>query len=164
MVTFVLKDSSYDEDGTSYVVAEHKTMLEAKQFIMNELELSCSYIDFDCCLDRPMRIEGKFNIEPGKLSRTFDRYTLNQFAFKDKLPVKLIEVTDYDPHKPKQKFISGGRGRGIGIGMSGDVGLSHPPRSHPPRSQSTFNTNLTQMDFVDTFDLNSQNDFPALGS
>ena len=111
-----------------------------------------------------MRIEGKFNIEPGKLSRTFDRYTLNQFAFKDKLPVKLIEVTDYDPHKPKQKFISGGRGRGRGIGMSGDVGLSHPPRSHPPRSQSTFNTNLTQMDFVDTFDLNSQNDFPALGS
>ena len=111
-----------------------------------------------------MRIEGKFNIEPGKLSRTFDRYTLNQFAFKDKLPVKLIEVTDYDPHKPKPKFISGGRGRGRGIGMSGDVGLSHPPRSHPPRSQSTFNTNLTQMDFVDTFDLNSQNDFPALGS
>jgi hypothetical protein len=159
MVTFVLKDSSYDEDGTSYVVAEHKTMLEAKQFIMNELELSCSYIDFDCCLDRPMRIEGKFNIEPGKLSRTFDRYTLNQFAFKDKLPVKLIEVTDYDPHKPKPKFISGGRGRGRGIGMSGDVGLSHPQSS-----QSTFNTNLTQMDFVDTFDLNSQNDFPALGS
>ena len=108
-----------------------------------------------------MRIEGKFNIEPGKLSRTFDRYTLNQFAFKDKLPVKLIEVTDYDPHKPKPKFISGGRGRGIGrgIGMSGDVGLSHPQSS-----QSTFNTNLTQMDFVDTFDLNSQNDFPALGS
>ena len=159
MVTFVLKDSSYDEDGTSYVVDDRKTMLEAKQFIMNELELSCSYIDFDCCLDRPMRIEGKFNIEPGKLSRTFDRYTLNQFAFKDKLPVKLIEVTDYDPHKPKPKFISGGRGRGRGIGMSGGVGLSHPPRS-----QSTFNTNLTQMDFVDTFDLNSQNDFPALGS
>ena len=152
MVIFVVDDREFEVD-------ESKTMLEAKQFIMNELELSCSYIDFDCCLDRPMRIEGKFNIEPGKLSRTFDRYTLNQFAFKDKLPVKLIEVTDYDPHKPKQKFISGGRGRGRGIGMSGDVGLSHPPRS-----QSTFNTNLTQMDFVDTFDLNSQNDFPALGS
>lgn len=163
MVIFVVDDREFEVD-------ESKTMLEAKQFIMNELELSCSYIDFDCCLDRPMRIEGKFNIEPGKLSRTFDRYTLNQFAFKDKLPVKLIEVTDYDPHKPKQKFISGGRGRGRGrgigrgIGMSGDVGLGHPPRSHPPRSQSTFNTNLTQMDFVDTFDLNSQNDFPALGS
>ena len=154
MVIFVVDDREFEVD-------ESKTMLEAKQFIMNELELSCSYIDFDCCLDRPMRIEGKFNIEPGKLSRTFDRYTLNQFAFKDKLPVKLIEVTDYDPHKPKPKFISGGRGRGIGrgIGMSGGVGLSHPPRS-----QSTFNTNLTQMDFVDTFDLNSQNDFPALGS
>ena len=154
MVIFVVDDREFEVD-------ESKTMLEAKQFIMNELELSCSYIDFDCCLDRPMRIEGKFNIEPGKLSRTFDRYTLNQFAFKDKLPVKLIEVTDYDPHKPKPKFISGGRGRGIGrgIGMSGGVGLSHPPRS-----QSTFNTNLTQMDFVDTFDINSQNDFPALGS
>jgi hypothetical protein len=158
MVTFIINDREF-------ALEESKTMLEAKEFIMKELELSCSYIDFDCCLDRPMRIEGKFNIEPGKLSRTFDRYTLNQFAFKDKLPVKLIEVTDYDPHKPKPKFISGGRGRGRGrvigggIGMSGDVGLSHPPRS-----QSTFNTNLTQMDFVDTFDLNSQNDFPALGS
>ena len=155
MVTFVLNDSSYDENGSSYVVSEKKTMLEAKQFIMNELELSCSYIDFECCLDRPMRIEGKFNIEPGKLSRTFDRYTLQQFAFKDKLLVKLIEVNDYDPTKIKKPFLSGGRGRGLGL--SNNI---------TPPSTSTFNTNLYQVDMsVDnTFDLTSKNDFPSLGT
>ncbi len=154
MVTFIINDREFEVDDS-------KTMLEAKELIMKELELSCLYIDIDCCLDRPMRVEGKFNIEPGKLSRTFDRYTLNQFAFKDKVTVTLNEISDYDPHKPKKPFMSGGRGRGRGMGrgMSGDVALSHPQSS-----QSTFNTNLNQMDFVDTFDLNSQNDFPTLGS
>ena len=147
MVIFVVDDREFEVD-------ESKTMLEAKELIMKELELSCLYIDIDCCLDRPMRVEGKFNIEPGKLSRTFDRYTLNQFAFKDKLLVKLTEVTDYDPHKPKKPFMSGGRGRGRGRGLT---------------QPTQFNTNLNQMDVFNenkavenTFDLTSNDDFPSL--
>ena len=157
MVFFIVDDREFE-------VVNTKTMLEAKEYIMKELELTCLYIDIEFCLDRPMRVEGKFNIEPGKLSRTFDRYLLNQFAFKDKVTVIVNEVPDYDPHKPKKPFMSGGRGRGMSRGMSRGmgrgIGLTQP---------SQFNTNLNQMDMFNenksaenTFDLTSNNDFPSL--
>ena len=31
-------------------------------------------MDLEFCLERPMRILGKFNVEPGKVPTTFDRY------------------------------------------------------------------------------------------
>ena len=147
MVVIIVDDREFNVDDT-------KTMLDAKEFIMKELELSCIYIDIEVCLDRPMRVVGKFNIEPGKLSRTFDRYQLNQFAFKDKLTVTLIEINDYDPHKPKKPFMSGGRG------------LATKRNVNP--NQPKFNTNLYQVDITEdnkkSFNLSSQDDFPSLGS
>ena len=32
-------------------------MLEAKKYIISELNLNCKYIDIEFCLDRPMRTE-----------------------------------------------------------------------------------------------------------
>ena len=60
MATFIINDKEF-------VLEESNTMLEAKEFIMKGLELTCKYIDIEFCLDRPMRVEGKFNIEPGVL-------------------------------------------------------------------------------------------------
>ena len=120
--------------------------------------LKCKYIDIEFCLDRPMRTEGKFNIEPGKASRTFDRYTLNQFAFKDKVIVNIFEIDDYDPDK-KITLFSGGRGRGMGNGLD----TSRPLNPSQPK----FNTNLNQVEIETenkTFNLDSQIDFPSLGT
>ena len=159
MVTFIINDREF-------TLEESKTMLEAKKYIISELNLSCKYIDIEFCLERPMRIEGKFNIESGKASRTFDRYTLNQFAFKDKVNVNIIEIYDYDPDK-KVALFSGGRGRGLGrgMGLNRDRCLDTPRQLNP--SQPKFNTNLNQVEIkteINTFNLDSQSDFPSLGS
>lgn len=151
MVTFIINDREFN-------LEESNTMLEAKKYIISELNLSCKYIDIEFCLERPMRTEGKFNIESGKVSRTFDRYTLNQFAFKDKVIVNIFEIDDYDPDK-KISLFSGGRGRGRGRGSGLDT-----PR---PLNQPKFNTNLNQVEIereTTTFNLDSQDDFPSLGS
>jgi len=153
MVTFIINDRVF-------VLDESNTMLEAKKIIISELKLKCKYIDIEFCLDRPMRTEGKFNIEPGKASRTFDRYTLNQFAFKDKVIVNIFEIDDYDPDK-KITLFSGGRGRGRGMGNSLDTSRPLNP------SQPKFNTNLNQVEIETenkTFNLDSQIDFPPLGT
>ena len=153
MVTFIINDREFNLEDSN-------TMLEAKKIIISELNLKCKYIDIEFCLERPMRTEGKFNIEPGKASRTFDRYTLNQFAFKDKVTVNIFEIDDYDPDK-KIALFSGGRGRGLGRGMSLDT-----PRPLNP-NQPKFNTNLNQVEIEtekNNFNLDSQDDFPSLGS
>ena len=153
MVTFIINDREFN-------LEESNTMLETKKNIISELNLKCKYIDIEFCLERPMRTEGKFNIEPGKASRTFDRYTLNQFAFKDKVNVNIFEIEDYDPDK-KISLFSGGRGRGLGRG----TGLDTPRPLNP--SQPKFNTNLNQVEIEtenNTFKLDSQDDFPSLGS
>lgn len=145
MVTFIINDREFN-------LEESNTMLEAKKYIISELNLSSKYIDIEFCLERPMRREGKFNIESGKVSRTFDRYTLNQFAFKDKVIVNIFEIDDYDPDK-KIALFSGGRGRSLDT-----------PR---PLNQPKFNTNLNQVEIeteTTTFNLDSQDDFPSLGS
>jgi len=157
MVTFIINDRAFN-------LEESNTMLEAKKNIISELNLKCKYIDIEFCLERPMRTEGKFNIEPGKASRTFDRYTLKQFAFKDKVNVNIFEIEDYDPDK-KVALFSGGRGRGLGRGggLDRDRGLDTPR----PLSQPKFNTNLNQVEIEtesNTFNLDSQDDFPSLGS
>ena len=151
MVTFIINDREFN-------LEESHTMLEAKKYIISELNLKCKYIDIEFCLERPMRTEGKFNIEPGKASRTFDRYTLNQFAFKDKVNVNIFEINDYDPDK-KIALFSGGRGRGRGRGLD----TSRPLNPTQPK----FNTNLNQVEIeteINSFNLDSQDDFPSLGS
>lgn len=153
MVTFIINDRVF-------VLDESNTMLEAKKIIISELNLKCKYIDIEFCLDRPMRTEGKFNIEPGQASRTFDRYTLNQFAFKDKVNVNIFEIDDYDPDK-KIALFSGGRGRVRGMGNGLDTSRPLNP------SQPKFNTNLNQVEIETenkTFNLDSQIDFPSLGT
>ena len=90
MVQFTINDTLIE-------LSDDKTILEAKQEIMKQLSLSCTYIDLSFVLDKPMRVLGKFNVEPGKLPRTLDRYKLERFAFSDVIQVEIIDVDDYDP-------------------------------------------------------------------
>jgi hypothetical protein len=147
MVTFLINEKVLEFNETD-------TILEVKKEIIKQLELTCKYIDLVFILEKPMRILGKFNVEPGKLARTLDRYVLEKFAFKDSIKLDYEEVEGYDPDK-RVPIISGGRGRG----RSG--GFTYIP---PNRNESTFDHDSLQqkMDLEPTFNLDSNDDFPSL--
>ena len=152
MVVFQINDKQIEFENTLSVV-------EVKKEIIKQMGLECSYIDITFIMDKPTRVLGKFNVEPGKLARSLDRYPLERFAFKDTIQISYEEITDYNPDKPKRQFMSGGRGRGRG--MSQLSGSYQPPQT----KKSTFdhNSNQVSMDIEPTFDLESTDDFPSLG-
>jgi hypothetical protein len=151
MVQFQVKDKVIVLENTS-------TLLDARKEIMKEFSLTCPYVDIKYILDKPIRVLGKFNVEPGVVPRTLDRYTLERFAFNDIINVEFTEVTDYDPKKKRVKLMSGGRGRGRGLNKSAYV----PPST---RQESTFDHENTELSMtVDpSFVLDSEDDFPSLG-
>ena len=161
MVFFVVGDNEYEFELSS-------TILDVKKRIIKEFNLSCKYIDLEFCLERPMRVLGKFNVEPGKVPRPLDKNMLSGFAFKDKVKLSYTEVSDYDPDKPRKPIVFGGRGRGRGqgMGLNRGRGLSQPPVNSLERAISSFNHNETvqEMNVEPTFNLSSNDDFPSLGS
>lgn len=144
MVEFVINDLKIECEETM-------TILEAKKHIIKQLDLSCKYIDINFVMEKPMRVLGKFNVEPGRLARTLDRYPLERFALKGSVKVEYEIVEGYDPDK-KIKLISGGRG------LSGGAYVP------PSRSNSLFNHEETRVEVKvePQFDLDSQVDFPSL--
>jgi hypothetical protein len=164
MAFFVVGDNEYEFELSS-------TILDVKKRLIKELNLSCKYIDLEFCLERPMRVLGKFNVEPGKVPRPLDKNMLSAFAFKDKVKLSYTEVSDYDPDKPRKPIVFGGRGRGRGQGMGQSMslnrgrGLSQPPVNSLERAISSFNHNETvqEMNVAPTFNLSSNDDFPTLG-
>ena len=150
MVEFVINDQTIECEETM-------TILEAKKHIIQQLDLSCKYIDISFNLEKPMRVLGKFNVEPGKLARTLDRYPLERFAFKDSVKVDYEMVEGYDPDK-RVPLMGGSRGRGRGLGLPGGAYIP------PTRKESTFNHESTQVEVKvePQFDLDSQDDFPSL--
>jgi hypothetical protein len=150
MIAFKVNDTLIECEETN-------TLLDLRKRIIEDLHLSCSYVDIQYVLEKPIRILGKFNVEPGPVPRTLDRYTLNRFAYKDILHVEFTEVTDYDPSKNRMKLMSGGRGRGQGINKTAYV----PPST---RKESTFDHGATEMSMhvEPSFVLDSEDDFPSL--
>ena len=146
---------------TDYEFKESDTLLDAKKSLIQSLELSSTYIDIVIDLKKPMRTIGKFNLEPGRMSRTLDRYPLDRFAFKEKLPITVQEVSDYDPNPVRKPLFSGGRGRGRGRGSD-----LNRPHSILQNSLSSFDSSQTRVEMTvePNFDLTSQDEFPSLGS
>lgn len=159
MVFFVVGDNEYEFELSS-------TILDVKKRLIKELDLSCKYIDLEFCLERPMRVLGKFNVEPGKVPRPLDKNMLSAFAFKDKVKLSYTEVNDYDPDKPRTPLVFGGRGRGRAQCMGRGRGLSQPPMNSLERAISSFNhnENVQDINVEPTFNLSSNEDFPTLGS
>ena len=152
---------------TDYEFKESDTLLDVKKSLIQSLELSSTYIDIVIDLEKPMRTIGKFNLEPGRMSRTLDRYPLDRFAFKEKLPITVQEVSDYDPTPVRKQLFSGGRGRGSGLNRPQ---INRPqinrPHSILQNSLSSFDSSQTRVEMTvePTFDLTSQDEFPSLGS
>ena len=154
MVVFVVNDTEIQCNLAD-------TILVVKQDIMKQLELTCPYIELSFKLDRPLRVPGKFNVDVGRMPRTFDRYILDRFAFSEKpIQVDFTEVTDYDPNKRKP-LMSGGRGRGKGLSRDLGSGGAYVP---PSRETSTFDHGSSEqtMNVEPTFELDSDSDFPSL--
>ena len=159
MVVFVVNEKEIQCEPTD-------TLLEIKKEISKQLELTCPYIELSFNLDKPLRVLGKFNVEPGRMPRTFDRYILDRFAFSDKpIQVDYTAVTDYDPNKQVRKpLMSGGRGRGKGLSRSLGADSGSGAYVPPSRETSTFNHESTQVEMTvePTFELASEEDFPSL--
>ena len=58
MVVFQINDKQLEFENTLSVV-------EVKKEIIKHLELECPYIDITFIMDKPSRVLGKFNVEPG---------------------------------------------------------------------------------------------------
>ena len=139
-LSFIVREKTIEIETTN-------TLFDLRQKIIKEFNLTCPYVDMKFVLERASRILGKFNVEPGLVPRTLDRYSLDRFAFKDTLEVEVTEVEDYK----QRTFISGaGRGRGGGV--------------YTPPVKSSFDHQETEvtMKVNPTYFLDSQDDFPSL--
>ena len=142
MTTFIVNDKDFFCENTL-------SLLDVKKKIIKEYQIKSPYIDISFELETPIRILGKFNVEPGLVPRSLDRYTLDKFAFKGKIKLSITEITDYNPDIIKRKFVSGG-GRGRGIDK---------------RQESMFDHNSNEISMNEpSFDLTSNTDFPVIGS
>ena len=85
-------------------ISNDSTIENLKGTIKSEFSIH-NYIDIDFTIDKPMRVLGKFNVEPGVLPRTFDRYELDKFGIKDEIALTFHEVLDYTPFTKIKKEI-----------------------------------------------------------
>ena len=90
----VIKDDVVKE----FTIEVETTIEDLKNMIKDEYNI-LSYIDIDFQIEKPMRVLGKFNVEPGILARTFDRYELNKFGIKGEIDLTFHVVEDYEPRK-----------------------------------------------------------------
>ena len=125
----VIKDDVVKE----FTIEVKTTIEDLKNMIKDEYNI-LSYIDIDFQIEKPMRVLGKFNVEPGILARTFDRYELDKFGIKDEINLTFHEVKDYTPQSLSMNKIN-----------------------------LTRLTSLTNNDDRVDFNINSEEDFPKLG-
>ena len=130
------------------IIEDNITILKLKELIITEYNIQSEYIDIEIIIDKPIRVLGKFNIEPGILPRTLDRYEIERFAFSNKeIPINIIyhEVNDYNS---KVNTITSTNEKYI-----------------PPYKKNIINdTNNINSVIADNcnFNINSNSDFPPL--
>ena len=111
------------------------TIENLKDTIKSEFSIS-NYIDIDFTINKPMRVLGKFNVEPGVLPRTFDRYELDKFGIKDEIALTFHEVLDYTPFTNVKK----------------EINLKRYSKDKEQKQKEK-----------QTFNISSEDDFPKLG-
>ena len=136
MITFMITQENVSK---SIQFSNDKTMLELKKEIIKLYELDCEYIDIVSNVERPIRVLGKFNFDKGLQPRTLDNYPFNRFGIDDRvIPISFVEVFDYLPNIKQSSIRSSSK-------------------YVPPNGQS-----LNVKDDTPPFDLNNNDDFPAL--
>ena len=136
MITFMITQENVSK---SIQFSNDKTMLELKKEIIKLYELDCEYIDIVSNVERPIRVLGKFNFDKGLQPRTLDNYPFDRFGIDERvIPISFVEVFDYLPNIKKTSVRSSSK-------------------YVPPNGQS-----LDIKGDTPSFDLNSNDDFPAL--
>jgi hypothetical protein len=96
---------SKDDVEKAFTIPSNVTIESLKEKI-KELYNITTYIDIDFQIEKPMRVIGKFNVEPGILPRTFDRYELNKFGIKGEINLTFHLASDYTPFKNTSKTLN----------------------------------------------------------
>ena len=129
----VIKDDVVKE----FTIEVKTTIEDLKNMIKDEYNI-LSYIDIDFQIEKPMRVLGKFNVEPGILARTFDRYELNKFGINlEEIQLTFHEVKGYTPYRNNNRTLD------LKKYSSGGV--------------------EERVDTVTGYNINSEEDFPKLG-
>ena len=104
MITFVI---TRDDIEKTYEYSPDVNIYKLKLDIIKDFELSCEYIDLNITIERPIRVLGKFNMEPGFLPRTMDMYPFDRYGIDNKIVTATFnEVVDYKPYDKKKSDIS----------------------------------------------------------
>ena len=101
MITIII-----DNNNSKYEFNNTDTLLEVKNEIIKTSNIKSEYIDLYFNITKPIRILGKFNIEPGLVPRTLDRYCLDRFAFSQNKEIHVLykECDNYVKPKPINKL------------------------------------------------------------
>ena len=136
MITFIIQK---DDDDKTFECNTSETLLDLKNKIIKEYNLDCKYIDIISNVERPIRSLGKFNFDKGLLPITLDNYPFDRYDLDDRtINLTFKENNEYVPIIKKNK---------------GNVeGMYVPP------GQRNVNEEVD-----DSYDINDENDFPALG-
>jgi hypothetical protein len=124
------------KDETNEFSFDKENTIEGLKEKIKEIYNISSYIDIDFKIEKPMRVIGKFNVEPGILPRTFDRYELNKFGInKNKIDLTFHVVDNYTPIKNTKKELN----------------------------LSKYKTQDKEETTKNNFNIESEDDFPKLG-
>lgn len=136
MITFIIKK---DDIEKTFECSMEDSILSLKNKIIQEFNLSTTYVDLEFILERPIRSLGKFNLESGIIPRTLDSYKFDRYGLDEKTVNATYHiVNDYHHKKYERTF------------------------KHVNLSQKYKTGNLEKKE--DThFDINSETDFPSLG-
>ena len=138
MIAFIIKHEGIEH---TIEIEDKETILELKEKIMKQYNVSSQYIDIDFKLDKPIRTLGMFNFEPGIMPRTFDRYLFNRFNIDGRTIHAEFKIVDEYTQKIVKK-VNSSKG------------------SYRPPSGSVKSGDVVEGPM---FDITSHDDFPALG-
>lgn len=139
---------NFNDENKEIICEDSDTILIFKNKIIKDFKLIVKYIDLEFLNEIPIRSLGKFNLEKGKMPRTFDKYQLNRWELINKeIPCTFIQIYDYNP-EIKKPIIKKNTNK-----------LIYKPPSKADTIQS--GDEYIQND-KPTFDINSNDDFPTL--
>ena len=141
MITFQV---SHGDDTVTFEMEPEKTIEDVKKVVMDKFKIENKNVDLELCLDKPIRSLGKFNVEPGMIPRTMDRYQLHRYEMDGRTISCNVHLVD--------KHI-----------VSGPIRKKRQSFLHSCLKTSTFDCNAEQQSCdPKTFDINNEDDFPSL--
>lgn len=117
MITFLVTN---EEQTIRYECSLSESIEILKNNIKKDFNLGEKYIDIYFDIDKPIRVLGQFNLEPGLSPRTMDRYTFDRYGIDGreinvhfeivegyKLPLHVKKKTNLNLSKYSKEITSG---------------------------------------------------------